>query len=70
MRLELRHRDGQVISVIYNASIYRDEGGKVIGVFAAARDITERKRAEAAIKAANEWLERRTGRVGGQQRRA
>ena len=35
--LELRHRDGHVISVLYNASTYRDEGGKVIGVFAAAR---------------------------------
>ena len=39
--LELRHRDGRVTSVLYNASVYRDEGGKVIGVFAAARDITE-----------------------------
>ncbi len=44
--LELRHRDGHVISVLYNASTYRDEAGKVIGVFAAARDITERKRSE------------------------
>nr|WP_279385083.1 hypothetical protein [Methanosarcina barkeri] len=29
---------------MYNASIYKDEAGKVIGVFAAARDITERKK--------------------------
>jgi PAS domain S-box-containing protein len=47
--LELRHRDGHLTSVLYNASVYRDSGGRVIGVFAAARDITERKRAEEEI---------------------
>ena len=40
--LEVRHRDGHVISVLYNAAVYRDETGEVVGVFAAARDITER----------------------------
>ena len=44
--LEIRHRDGHTTPVIYNASVYRDEEGKVIGVFAAARDITEQKRDE------------------------
>ena len=48
--LELRHRNGHVTSVLYNASVYRDEAGKTVGVFAAARDITERKRAEAAVR--------------------
>ncbi|HKS94534.1 MAG TPA: PAS domain S-box protein, partial [Terriglobia bacterium] len=57
--LEVRGRDGQVTPVLYNASVYRDETGKVIGVFAAARDITERKRAEAEIKRLNQSLERR-----------
>jgi PAS domain S-box-containing protein len=53
--LELRHRDGRLTSVLYNASVYRDNSGKVVGVFAAARDITERKRAEEEIrKLANE----------------
>ncbi|MGZ3303321.1 MAG: PAS domain S-box protein, partial [Isosphaeraceae bacterium] len=37
--LEIRHRDGRVTPVVYNASVYRDEAGQVIGVFAAARDI-------------------------------
>jgi PAS domain S-box-containing protein len=44
--LTLRHRDGHVTDVLYNASVYRDEAGKVLGVFAAARDITERKKSE------------------------
>ncbi len=45
--LEIRHRDGHTTPVLYNASVYRDEAGTIIGVFAAARDITQRKRAEA-----------------------
>jgi len=42
--LELRHKNGLAITVLYNASLYRDESGKVMGIFAAARDITDRKR--------------------------
>ena len=34
-----------------NAAVYRDESGSIIGVFAAARDVTERKRAEEAVAA-------------------
>jgi PAS domain S-box-containing protein len=48
--LELRRRDGRVTSVLYNASLYRDSGGNVVGVFAAARDITARKQAEEALR--------------------
>jgi PAS domain S-box-containing protein len=47
--LKIRHRDGRITPVLYNASVYWDEAGTVIGVFAAARDITERKRAEEEI---------------------
>ena len=43
-------------SVLYNASVYCDEGGKAVGVFAAARDITEQKRAEAAVLAERQRL--------------
>ncbi len=48
--LWIHHKDGHITPVLYNASVYRDENGEVIGVFAAARDITERKKAEAKLK--------------------
>jgi PAS domain S-box-containing protein len=57
--LEVRCRDGQTTPVMYNATLYRDDKGDVVGVFAAARDISERKRAEAEIRKLNEDLERR-----------
>ena len=44
--LAIRHTSGRVTEVLYNASVYRNEAGEVQGIFAAARDITERKRAE------------------------
>jgi hypothetical protein len=56
--LTLRHRNGHetLTEVLYNASIYRDTHGKVLGVFAAARDITKQVQAqrEAAHEHANE----------------
>jgi PAS domain S-box-containing protein len=47
--LTIRHADGALTDVLYNASIYRDEHGAVLGAFAAARDVTAQKRAEAQI---------------------
>ena len=44
--LTIRHKDGQLTDVLYNASVYKDTAGNVIGVFAAARDVTARKRVE------------------------
>jgi PAS domain S-box-containing protein len=42
--LTIRHRDGKLVDVLYNASVYRDVSGKVLGVFASARDVTESRR--------------------------
>ncbi|MEW6307051.1 MAG: PAS domain S-box protein [Verrucomicrobiota bacterium] len=50
--LAIRHISGRVTDVLYNASVYKDDKGRVLGVFAAARDVTERKQAEAKQRAA------------------
>jgi two-component system sporulation sensor kinase C len=55
--LVLRNRNGRTRDVLYNATLYRDEEGHIVGVFAAARDITERKKTEEAMKRYNEALE-------------
>ena len=47
--LTIRHRNGHCTPVLYNASIYKDVAGNVLGVFAAARDVTAQKRAEAEV---------------------
>lgn len=44
--LAIRHNDGTITDVLYNASVYLNEIGEIAGVFAAARDITERKKIE------------------------
>ena len=61
--LAIRHASGRVIDVLYNAAVFRNEAGGIEGVFAAARDVTERKRAERALRtlsACNESLVRAT----------
>jgi PAS domain S-box-containing protein len=55
--LAIRHVSGKITEVLYNASLYRDGNGNVLGVFAAARDITERKRIEAELIRSNAELE-------------
>jgi PAS domain S-box-containing protein len=52
--LEIRNREGHTTPVLYNASVYKDENGAAIGVFAAARDISERKKAEEALRESEE----------------
>jgi PAS domain S-box-containing protein len=47
--LTMRHRDGTLTEVLYNASVYHDGGGSVLGVFAAARDVTKQNRAETEL---------------------
>ncbi len=47
--LTIRHIDGRLSHVLYNASVYKDVNGKVLGVFAAARDVTPLKKAEVEL---------------------
>lgn len=51
--LAIRHASGKVTDVLYNASVFANEAGEVMGVFAAARDVTERRRMEEKIKEQN-----------------
>ena len=43
--LTIRHTGGALTDVLYNGSVYKDAAGHVLGVFAAARDVTVQKRA-------------------------
>jgi len=55
--LTIRHRNGTLMDVLYNAAVYKDEGGNVLGIFAAARDVTARKRAEEELAVHRRHLE-------------
>ncbi len=56
--LTARARDGKETVVSYNATTFHDRDRKLQGVFAAARDVTERKRFERALQENNLELER------------
>ncbi len=51
--LAIRHKSGRITDVLYNASVYRNQAGDIQGVFAAARDVTERKQAEEKLRTAS-----------------
>ena len=55
--LTANSRKGKQTVVSYNASIFHDRDRKLQGVFAAARDITDRKQFELALQETNEALE-------------
>ncbi len=49
--LSIQHVSGFITDVLYNASVYRDEKGKVLGVIAAAaRDVTDIKRMQEEMR--------------------
>jgi PAS domain S-box-containing protein len=55
--LTARARDGKETVVSYNATTFYDRNRRLQGVFAAARDVTERKRFEQALQESNVELE-------------
>jgi PAS domain S-box-containing protein len=55
--LEIKHKDGQTIPVLYNSSVRMDESGEIIGAVASAHDITERKKTEETLKIVHDSLE-------------
>lgn len=54
--LTFRAKDGKETDVSYNATTFRTQDGKLEGVFAAARDITEQKKLQAQIYKQNQEL--------------
>lgn len=57
--LTIKHKNGKLTDVLYNASVYKDAKGNVLGVFAAARDVTEQKQlAEREIAGREKELQR------------
>ena len=52
-------KDGSTVDVSVTVSAIRDPDGRIVGASKVARDITERKRAEATIQRFNAELERR-----------
>lgn len=57
--LTLRHVSGSLMPVLYNASTYRNAQGDVLGVYAAARDISQVQRMEEQLRSLNSELEER-----------
>ncbi|HWQ63076.1 MAG TPA: PAS domain S-box protein [Methanospirillum sp.] len=54
--LEIRHRNGTITPVLYNASVYHDQEGRIVGIFAVARDVTNIRKTEAELKASESFL--------------
>ena len=48
--LAIRHKSGRITDVLYNATLFKNERDEIQGVFAAARDITDRKQAERQLQ--------------------
>ena len=55
--LTIQHVSGDAIDVLYNASVYYNGKGRLAGVFAAARDVTERKRLFSSLQERNVELQ-------------
>lgn len=53
--LTARRQDGTETTVSYNASIFKDASGRLKGVFAAARDITEQKKLEKQLRESEQY---------------
>lgn len=64
-QLTIKHKNGDLMDVLYNASVYKDDNGNVLGVFAAARDVTiqkwaiELREANAELAIQNKEIEKR-----------
>ena len=53
--IDFRKKNGEVFPAYLSASRLRDESGNLMGILAIVQDITERKRAEAALRESEEF---------------
>ena len=58
--LTLRHKQGKLTDVLFNGSVYKDDGGNVLGVVIVARDVTDQKRIENELIEAKVFAEKAT----------
>jgi signal transduction histidine kinase len=61
--LVMKARDGTETIVAYNASVYEDQTGQVVGAVGVARDITERKKTQQELQETIKRLEEYTARI-------
>ena len=61
--LVMKARDGTETIVAYNASVYEDQTGQVVGAVGVARDITERKKTQQELQETIKRLEEYTTRI-------
>jgi PAS domain S-box-containing protein len=54
--LEIKSISGKIIPVLYNASVYHDLNGNVLGILASARDVTELKNVEDKLRKSSKEL--------------
>ena len=52
------HRDGRRLSIEFSVALLRDEAGRIIGISAIIREVSERRNAEKALRARLAELER------------
>ena len=55
------HQDGRRLSIEFSVALLRDEAGRITGISAIMREVTERREAEKALRAKLAQLETRAG---------
>jgi len=55
--LTIKSKEGKMMDILLNASVYKNKEGVILGVFAAARDYTRMKQATEAIELINREME-------------
>ena len=65
-----RRKDGSLVTISVTVSPIKDSTGKIVGASKVARDITERKKAEEALRESHENLERKVAERTGELQQA